>query len=196
MDRRETKRRLRRELFSQLRGMSDEEKALQSQSIRNRITGHPTFHEARVVAAFAALPSEPDLDPLIESELENRRWCLPRVSREGLVEMREIRDLGQLVTGDFKIREPDPASCPLVSESEIDLILLPGVGFCASNLARLGRGKGHYDRFLAKVRAEENPPLVWGVCFSAQIVALDPEPHDQPVDAIMSSAGRSRNHRW
>ena len=187
MDRREAKRQLRRELFSRHREKANEEKALQSRSIRARIETHPTFQEARVVAAYVALPNEPDLDPLIESELANRRWCLPRVTGEGQVEMREVRNFDQLVMGDFKIREPDPAICPLVSLPEIDLILLPGVGFDSSNLARLGRGKGHYDRFLAGVRGQETPPMVWGICFSSQLVSIEPEPHDQPVDAIISS---------
>lgn len=183
---REAKRSLRRELFSRLRVLPESEKKAASERIREAIVARPEFQSAAAVAAFVALPGEPNLDPLIEADPGRRQWILPRVTAEGSIEMRKFSGFHDLITGEFKIREPNPNSCPLFPEGEIDLILLPGVGFDPDSLARLGRGQGHYDRFLKRLRAMESPPPVWGVCFSGQLTSFHPEPHDQPMDAIVT----------
>ena len=189
MDRREEKRRLRRELFGRLKRIPGAEKSAASREIRQQLLSQPDFREANCVAAFVSLPSEPDLDPLIEATLKDHSWCLPRVDENERVEMRRISGFEDLIVGDFKIREPDPERCPQIPGSEINLILLPGVGFDPANRARLGRGKGHYDRFLERLRELPKAPVVWGVCFADQLISIDPEAHDQPVDAIVTERG-------
>jgi 5-formyltetrahydrofolate cyclo-ligase len=64
---------------------------------------------------------------------------------------------------------------------EIELILLPGLAF-DSNFTRLGRGRGHYDKFLSK---HKNAHKI-GICFKEQIsgIALPRESHDVGVDEI------------
>lgn len=60
-------------------------------------------------------------------------------------------------------------------------ILVPGVGFDLSG-ARLGRGKGFYDRYLEK-RADCKIGLAW----SEQIVEKVPtEKHDSHMDFIIT----------
>ncbi len=64
---------------------------------------------------------------------------------------------------------------------ELDLILLPGLAFDA-NLTRLGRGRGHYDKFLSK---HKNAHKI-GICFKEQLsgIALPKESHDMEVDEL------------
>ena len=66
-----------------------------------------------------------------------------------------------------------------------DLVIVPGLAFDPTG-ARLGRGKGYYDRWLGA-----NPAVkTLGVCFSCQILEkLPAEPHDAHVDAILTEQG-------
>ena len=70
-----------------------------------------------------------------------------------------------------------------VEPDQIDLVIIPGLGFDRS-CRRLGRGKGYYDRFITVLR--RNVPLI-GVCFDEQIVERVPtEPHDRTLDYVVT----------
>ena len=70
-----------------------------------------------------------------------------------------------------------------VSPEEIDLVIVPGLGF-DSQTRRLGRGKGFYDRFFRRLRP--GVPLI-GIAFDEQIAEIIPtEPHDRRVDTVIT----------
>lgn len=83
-----------------------------------------------------------------------------------------------LEVGPFGILQPAADAGPVVPE----ILFVPLVGFTAG-LARLGQGAGHYDRWLA-----EHPPLLAvGLAWDAQLCdALPTEPHDVPLDAVVT----------
>jgi 5-formyltetrahydrofolate cyclo-ligase len=90
---------------------------------------------------------------------------------------------GALVAGPFGALEP-ASGAPEVGLDEIDCAIVPGVAFSLDGL-RLGRGGGHYDATL------ERMPRAFrvGLAFEVQIVATLPrEPHDVPLDALVSEA--------
>lgn len=80
--------------------------------------------------------------------------------------------------------EPDAAS-PVVAPAEIDLMLIPGLAFTRAG-ARLGRGGGYYDRYLARV----SPGVIKiGVCFGVQLIEeLISEIHDREVDMVVTES--------
>lgn len=109
------------------------------------LAGHS---EIRTVAIYAPLPGEVDLLPLVDGRL---RWVLPVVAGDDL-EFRVVEDVTRdLRPGAFGILEPcaEQAAVPV---SEIDAFVCPGLGFDAAG-GRIGRGKGYYDRVLARARA-------------------------------------------
>lgn len=54
---------------------------------------------------------------------------------------------------------------------------------------RLGYGKGYYDRTIAAASAQR-PVTTIGIAFSVQEISAVPiEPHDRPLDAILTEAG-------
>ena len=182
----EEKRKLRRESFSALRGLPDSEKAAASEKLREIVGRLPAYRDAGTVFSFLPLSSEPDLTPLISPE---KRWAFPRVlADDESMEFRFVNEpLSQSVVGGNKIREPDPEICPIADAAEADLILVPGVAFCEETGHRLGRGKGHYDRFLARGKDRDCQPLLAGVCFSVQLRQNVPaEEHDVPMDLVVS----------
>ncbi|PKO82862.1 MAG: 5-formyltetrahydrofolate cyclo-ligase [Betaproteobacteria bacterium HGW-Betaproteobacteria-11] len=67
-----------------------------------------------------------------------------------------------------------------------DIVLLPLVAFDAAGF-RLGYGGGYFDRTLAALAPR---PLAVGVGFElARTASIHPQPHDLPLDAIITEAG-------
>jgi len=117
-----------------------------------------------------------------------------------LLRIYDDEDLRALPSGVWGIKEPtyqyrdaprmkakDDDSIPL------DVILIPGVGFDRS-LARLGHGKGYYDRFLssystlASTRAHPRPLFV-ALALKEQVMAagqVPVGPSDVSVDMIVT----------
>lgn len=83
-----------------------------------------------------------------------------------------------LEVGPFGILQPAADADALMPE----ILFVPLVGFTPSR-DRLGQGGGHYDRWLT-----EHPPLLAiGLAWDAQACdALPTEPHDMPLDAIVT----------
>jgi len=62
---------------------------------------------------------------------------------------------------------------------------VPGVAFDAS-CRRLGRGRGHYDATLARLR---HGTARVGLAFDEQVVDRVPaEPHDVPLDMVVTGS--------
>ena len=92
--------------------------------------------------------------------------------------------------GEFGVLEPDPDRAARIAPDRLDLVIVPGVAFTAGG-ARLGRGGGFYDRFLARV---PDPTPRVGVAFRCQVFDQIPtEPHDAHVDELVvgGEGGRS-----
>ncbi len=84
--------------------------------------------------------------------------------------------------GAFGIEEP--ADGRKVSPDEIDAIIVPARAYTADG-ARLGRGRGYYDRYMSR---QGFRAVKIGVCFAEQIVGHIPaEPHDVAVDLVVSA---------
>ncbi|MFO6447142.1 5-formyltetrahydrofolate cyclo-ligase [Erythrobacter sp. NE805] len=102
-------------------------------------------------------------------------------SREAPMEFRHHSDpyaQDDLEVGPFGILQPAAEAAPEVP----DILFVPLVGFTADG-ARLGQGGGHYDRWLA----EHRPQLAVGLAWDAQLCeALPSEPHDVPLDAVVT----------
>jgi len=78
---------------------------------------------------------------------------------------------------------PIPAARDVVQPTAL---LVPLVGFDAEGY-RLGHGGGYYDRTLAAMNPK---PLAIGVGFEfGRLETIWPQPHDIPMDAIVTEAG-------
>lgn len=141
------------------------------------LDAHPL---CRTVAAYAALPGEVDLMPLIRAR-PGHRWVFPRVVGETLVFHHVSEPEDGLAPGAFGVAEPR-ASLPLVPIAEIDAFLCPGLAFDARG-SRLGRGRGFYDRLLACARPGA---IKLGIAFAHQVRDTIPcDPHDVRMDGVI-----------
>jgi 5-formyltetrahydrofolate cyclo-ligase len=78
---------------------------------------------------------------------------------------------------------PKPKGTEIITPT---LLFVPCVGF-SNNGYRLGYGGGFYDRTLAQLRPQ---PYTVGLGYAVGLVDdLEPEPHDVPLDAILTDEG-------
>ena len=67
-----------------------------------------------------------------------------------------------------------------------DILLIPLTGFDDAGY-RLGYGGGYFDRTVVALTPR---PLTLGVGFElSRVSSIQPQPHDQPMDLIVSEAG-------
>jgi 5-formyltetrahydrofolate cyclo-ligase len=172
----------RTKLQAALRATLPEERAAWSAALRRRLQESETWRVSRTVMLFAALRYEPDLLPLLAEE---KRFVFPSLEND-LIVPRLADCAADLTISPYGIREPDAARCAVVPPAEIDLVLIPGLGFSRDG-SRLGRGRGHYDRFLAVLPART---IRCGVCFTCQVSdSLPAETHDIPMQRLLTEIG-------
>jgi len=188
---RQAKEDLRRTLRALLREMTPADRATASLEMCRIAAQLPAFIEARCVALFAPLPSEPDIHPLIEEAwAQGKRVVLPRMIQDDShprLEWRAVVQWGEVIEpGPFGLREPDPSLCSLVEAQEVNCVFVPGLAFDDQGF-RLGRGGGFYDYFLG--HAPTDLPR-FGLMFRCQRVAAVPrEPHDQALPVVITEDG-------
>lgn len=147
------------------------------QIVRELLIRHPEF---RCISLFSALPREPDLRVLVEL-MPDRLFVFPSI-RKDVMEFHHIRDLSELELSTWGILEPK-ANAEIIDPTKIDLLLCPGLAFTQSG-HRLGKGKGYYDRYLARYNQER--PTCYGVTFSAFVCKSIPcETHDIRMDRVL-----------
>jgi para-aminobenzoate synthetase component 1 len=155
----------------------------------------PEYRSARAVLATLAIGNEWDTRPFAERVLaDGKRLVLPRVvKRARALELYAVRDLGRdLVPGVWGIEEPDPARLERVTLAEVDFALVPALAADREGY-RLGHGAGYFDRLLASPGAV---PFRIVVLPGALLVERLPrEPHDVPVDAVMTEEELMRIER-
>jgi 5-formyltetrahydrofolate cyclo-ligase len=158
-----------------LRDVIDDQ-VLRSVQLWASVAELPAYAAARRVMAYASIAGEPDTDGLhARLARDGKELVLPRM-RGGAIEPALAGE--RLARGELGIAEPTGAT---VDPASIDLVIVPGVAFTLAG-DRLGRGKGHYDRFLAGVSC----PTV-GVCFAEQVVdTLPTTTHDVRVGAVLA----------
>jgi len=184
-DSRERKRALRAELIQIRAKLSKDERAERSRAIGERACAIAELMGARTVALYAPLNTEVDPFEIARRLLAaGARIGWPRVLPEGRVLAFGSCDLQALVRGPLGALEP-PASARVVALAEVEAVVMPGVAFSVDGL-RLGRGGGYYDATLKQVPARA---LRIGLGFDVQIVpSLPREPHDVPLDAVVTEA--------
>jgi 5-formyltetrahydrofolate cyclo-ligase len=137
-----------------------------------------------VVSGYWPIRGEPDLRPLM-SELHEAgvTVALPAVeTRAAPLTFRRWTTRTRMVRGDWNIPVPPPDAAGL----DPDIVLAPLVGWTVEGY-RLGYGGGYFDRTLA---ARHPRPFAIGIGFeAARLATIFPQPHDIPLDAILTEAG-------
>jgi len=157
------KKRLRKDIRQSLKKYSSEKREDMSQKIMEKLEKSPFFQKAKTIFIYWSLPDEVQTHNFIKRWMAKKKFILPKITGSQL-ELREFTGEANMETEKtFQIAEP---TGPLVSNpSQIDLAIIPGMAFTLQG-ARLGRGKGFYDRTLPLI----NKAFKLGVAFPCQIV--------------------------
>lgn len=188
---------LRRSLFAELKTFSLGDRNRAAKKICSTLSCLPVVKASRLTAAYIALKSEPDLGQLLRQPCSGQGlggFAVSRINEVGELDFHRLDSIDALQKGDHGFPEPDPTLSQAIDPTEIDVVLTPGVGFDPVTFARLGRGKGHYDRFLKKLREAprkegHSPAKVLGIGYHSQLVSIPTEPHDQPMDGLVTEEG-------
>ena len=159
-------------------------RASASRLIVEKICALAQYEKAKIVMTYMGFGSEIETQPFFERIIADGKIAvLPRVDRRSQTLMlHTARDISDLLTGKWGIREPG-ADAPPVSINEVDFLLMPGVAFDRLG-NRLGYGRGYYDKLLSTA----DPALRRvAAAFSCQIVQAVPVgPNDQRIDSIIT----------
>jgi 5-formyltetrahydrofolate cyclo-ligase len=144
------------------------------------------FEAGTIVSGFWPIRSEADIRPLMFSMREKgARLCLPVVLDRQTIVFRDLVRGADMVDTGFGTAGPG-------AEAEVldpQLLLVPLSAFDAAG-NRIGYGAGHYDRAIARLAAKGMTPRLIGIAFACQEVeAVPAEPHDVPLDAILTEDG-------
>ncbi len=142
-----------RKKIQELRDSIDpEQRRLLSALVAENLWSVPEFSAAESILFFISFRSEVDTVPMIRRALEeNRIVCVPCTDsgNKAMVASRIFDLENDLQQGNYDILEPKGNCLRPRPETDIDVVLMPGVAFDLAG-GRLGYGGGYYDRFLEK----------------------------------------------
>ena len=149
------KQELRKEIRNRKRQFSQDQLGELSLSAISKLRKHPKVMAAHTLLLYYSLPDEVNTHEWIDELVaEGKRVLLPVVVNDKDMVIREYTGKHDLAEGSFHIMEPVGKLFAEEDYQEIEVAIIPGMSFDDDG-HRLGRGKGYYDRFLAKLRGTE-----------------------------------------
>lgn len=178
------KQQLRSELMAKRKAMNPAQLDSRGLKTQSRFLATPYYANARTVALYAPIKGEvPTRDILTAALQDGKIVCYPLSHVHGrILSFRAITNEAELEPGRLGVREP-ANSADLIPVSQIDLFVVPGLGFSRDG-KRLGRGGGYYD---ATLKAASELSRRVGLSFSEQMVEnLPSNSDDVPMDLVVT----------
>lgn len=127
------------------------------------------------VCLYRPMPEEPQFALTPE-----REFFYPRIAGD---DIHFFRPRGPFIKGKYGIEEPDPSKADPLDSKKPMLVFCPAVAVDTRG-ARLGLGKGHYDRFFSDHAGAQRAAVVYQIQVST--LPLHADSWDQPVDWIVT----------
>lgn len=177
---RDNKSEIRKRLEALRSRLSVSARKIASDTIVSRVVARPEFHSSKCVALYAASADEVETTGIFRAAVDSGKCVyFPIVAEQDRLLFKAVSDPTKLCPGHAGILEPSSGS--LLDERLLDLAIVPAVAFDRHG-HRLGRGGGHYDRWLSSVAC-----CRIGLAFECQIIDKIPTlPHDEGVDVIVT----------
>ncbi|MCB1802844.1 MAG: 5-formyltetrahydrofolate cyclo-ligase [Gammaproteobacteria bacterium] len=185
---------LRQRLKQQRRTLPAEAAARSQARILASLQSHPWFRRARNIAAYFGSNGEIDPMPLLNRiDDPRKKLYLPVLHplRHGQLWFCHWRPGDRLHNNRFGIPEPLPGGRCLIPARQLDLVIVPLLGF-DDHCNRLGMGGGYYDRTFAfrKRHPHITRPRLLGLAHAFQRVEqLPTQPWDVALDGVISEKG-------
>lgn len=178
------KEKIRKEIKEKRSKQANEENRKKSKEIKEKLLDLPEYKSAKTVLFYISYNSEVFTHDMIKEALKEKRVIVPISNIKNCsLSLSYLESWDDLKIGSYGILEPRNECIKEALIEDIDLIVIPGVGFDIKG-HRMGYGKGYYDRLLQKSKA-----VHIGLAFDLQIVDMIPsESHDIPVEIIITES--------
>jgi 5-formyltetrahydrofolate cyclo-ligase len=163
------------------RGDAEQERA--ATGFRDQLLALPEVARSERVTAFLSQHGEPGTGPLIEALCSRGVTVLVPLLRADFDLDWGVYQPDALTAGRFGLLVPTTPAEGVHAVASVSVVVCPGVAVDLSG-RRLGRGGGSYDRALRRC----GPAVLRvQVVYDDEVVDVVPtEPHDEPVDAIVT----------
>jgi 5-formyltetrahydrofolate cyclo-ligase len=161
-----------------------------SRRIMARFLALPEYRQGRTVMFYVDVRAEVRTRFALPDALTHgKRIVVPWCNDQGELELFHLSAMEELAVGMYKILEPKPElrhrPGKQLRPEDLDLVMVPGVAFDRTG-ARMGHGKGYYDKLLQHARPDA--PLV-ALAYECQLFPHIPMwPHDIHMDKIITEA--------
>lgn len=203
---REAKKALRAKIAERIAALKPMAREYKARSLAAFALRAPALGGRGLVLAYRAMDDEACIDELAET-LVARGWrvAFPLVDAAGAMKLVELSTgpglppifaAARWTTDRHGIRAPrlDAAGARSIWPRELDAVFVPARAFDRAG-NRLGRGKGYYDRLLARLRPDARSGAI-GVAYAEQIEEIVPaSTDDRPVAWIATDRGLMRAQR-
>ncbi|WP_031036789.1 5-formyltetrahydrofolate cyclo-ligase [Streptomyces sp. NRRL F-5650] len=191
------KRTLRRDVLVARNRLTQDDLREAADALARRALGLPEVAGAHAVAAYVSVGAEPGTLALLDAlRARGVRVLLPALLPDNDLDWGEYTGEDSLARvrhgGRMELSEPAGERLGPDAVTRADVVLLPGVAVDRRGM-RLGRGGGSYDRVLARLEAAGARPALLVLLHDREVVDRVPaEPHDRPVDAVVTPSGVRR----
>jgi 5-formyltetrahydrofolate cyclo-ligase len=182
---------LRETYIAKRKELTDAQRTEKSAAIWKTVLSEPAYAAAKSVMIYVEMGAEVATRQAIRDMIAaGRRVVIPYPQEDSSLSIGEITDVDRdIETGLMNCPGPVPGKRNNFFKSDIQLIICPAVAFDIYG-ARLGRGKGSYDRFLKEMKGRV---LILGFAFDCQIMgSQDRLPfayHDIVMDQVVTESG-------
>lgn len=182
-DLRQAKTALRRHRLEIRTARPEEDRAAAAVDLRDQVVSLPQLSRATRVTCYVAMSEEPGTAPLLDALVERDITVLLPVVGSGPDLDWAPYAPGTLRESTFGILEPTTPALGPEAIATASVVLLPGlVGDREGN--RLGRGRGYYDRALARVGQDTSRILL--LYDDEVLTAVPADRLDQRVDLLVT----------
>lgn len=173
------KKHLRSQLIKKRDELNQETVLRLSKCIAEKLKRESVFKKAQTIAIYLSFRNEVDTWRLIKEVITLKKICVPVIGENRQMHFVYIDDLEHLHKNQYGIYEP--ISDQIVDKDEIDMVVVPLVGYNDQNY-RIGYGGGYYDRYLSQYHGKKI-----GIAFQMQCNNdFVPDSYDIPLDLIIT----------
>jgi 5-formyltetrahydrofolate cyclo-ligase len=179
---------LRKKLKEQRAKLSVHDQTLASKKITEQLSQNILFQQSSTIAGYIATQREINPALLLKKALDKHKGCyLPILQENRLIF--SAYDTNTLFNNNaFNIPEPLFSKESLIEPCDLDLVLVPLLGFTTEG-QRLGMGGGFYDRSFSFLLTKTRPskPYLLGLAYEWQKLATFAAcSWDVPLNAIIT----------